>query len=236
MCGRFNQDSITYNGAFSDRHLTAQKFNKAQAANLSPGMLAVALGAEGYLMAEFGFRPVWDIKKLFINARAEGRGNELNNKEGWEIGIHQMPAYKHAFLHARLAIPVNSFIEGPEKEKLSKPFLIHPEQSNTFYLGAIASTYTNTLGIVCVSFAIITTPAFAICAAIGHHRTPLVIPEEDLEIWLKPNTTTEQLFGILKSNNNRVGFCATPLDAALIKSGRFHEPQVLQPAGDTLYV
>ncbi|MCE2787491.1 MAG: SOS response-associated peptidase [Bacteroidota bacterium] len=236
MCGRFNQDSITYNGAFSDRHLTAQRFNKAQAANLSPGMLAVALGAEGYLLAEFGFRPVWDLKKMFINARAEGRGNELNNREGWEIGIHQMPAYKHAFLHSRLAIPVNSFIEGPEQEKLSKPFLIHPEQSDTFYLGAIASTYTNTLGNVCVSFAIITTPAFAICAAIGHHRAPLVIPEEVLEIWLNPNTATEQLFSILKSNNNQVGFCATPLDALLVKSGRLHEPHVLQPAGETLYV
>jgi putative SOS response-associated peptidase YedK len=236
MCGRFNQDSITFNGAFADRHLSAEQFNKANAANLAPGMLAIALSAEGYILAEFGFRPVWDIKKLFINARAEGRGNEANNWDGWEVGIHQMPAYKHAFLHSRLAIPVNSFIEGPEKEKLSKPFLIHKEPMATFYLGAIASAYTNALGKVSVSFAIITTPAFAICAAIAHHRAPVILPDAALDDWLNPKTPFEVLVQLLKSNIHQTDFCATPLHATLIKSGKLHVPNVLQPAGDTLYV
>jgi len=236
MCGRFNQDSITFNGAFADRHLSAEQFNKANAANLTPGMLAIALSAEGYILAEFGFRPVWDIKKLFINARAEGRENEANNWDGWEVGIHLMPTYKHAFMHKRLAIPVNSFIEGPEKEKLSKPFLIHKESMATFYLGAIASAYTNALGKICISFAIITTPAFEMCAAIGHHRAPVIVPDAVLDDWLNANTTFETLVQLLESNRHQADFCATPLHATLVKSGKLHEPDVLQPAGDTLYV
>ncbi len=231
MCGRFNQYSIVEGGPSPADDAKLSRFRKQEKANISPGMFALIIKQELTEEAEFGFRPVWDIKKLFINARAEGSANDTNQTDNWNIGIDTMPTFKQAFKTQRCIIPVNSFIEGPEKEKLSKPYEIKPIENKELYLGGIYSYYVNPAGEKTCCFAIVTTPAFVICRAIGHHRSPLLLHPEHIQIWLNPQTHPDELKTMIKLNTQQQDLKAIPLHAERIKSGRNHEPEVLEPAG-----
>lgn len=238
MCGRFNSIADPYERnprAAVRKELRLQQQNMLFN-NIAPGMLANIITAEGYDIGEFGFRPSWDIKKMFINARAEGKGNESNQIEGWEVGIHLMPAFKKAFAEKRCAIPVASFIEGPADEKLSKPYMILEEDEFLFYLGGIYRNYITEAGEERISFAIITTPATPICRAIGHHRSPLILSEDHVSWWCDPETDHDELAEHLINNVHQTGFKAVPLNPTVVKSGRIHDESVLKPIGEALYV
>src|ERR1043166_9747217 len=118
MCGRFNQEEPGLS-----RRMIKNPIREFPRYNISAGMPAALLTQKGWEMGVFGLRPKWDPKKLFINARAEGKGNEGNARQGWEVGIHSMPSFRNGFRSNRAILPVTGFIEGPEKERLSKPFL-----------------------------------------------------------------------------------------------------------------
>lgn len=239
MCGRINQTDLQMHLDFGgpdgkwEAKLTRSE-RKKKRANISAGMLADVITPEGWLEAEFGFRPVWDPKKLFINARAEGKGNEANNPIGWEVGIDSMASFRKAFKQSRIVIPVDSFIEGPEKEKLSKPFMIVREDRKPFYLGAVATEYTKADGSPALSFAIITTPANAICSKIGHHRSPLMLREDTLKDWLNADQDPAWVRSIITSGYDEPGLVAFPLNPDLIKSGKLHEEEVLEPIGEMI--
>lgn len=238
MCGRFNsiQDPYERNpGAAVRKELRLQQQNLLFN-NIAPGMMANIITADGYDIGEFGFHPSWDPKKMFINARAEGKGNENNRIDGWAVGIDQMPAFKKAFASHRCLIPVTSFIEGPAEEKLSKPFCISEENDTIFYLGAIYRRYTTESGEDRICFAIITTPATPICRAIGHHRSPLIRSEDDIQWWCDPASDLEEIKASLINNVYQEGYKAIPLNPAKIKSGKLHDPSVLEPMAEAIYI
>ena len=229
MCGRFNQHNISYGGPDGRFEAKLTRINRKNAANISAGMHAVILTNEGYQEAEFGFRPSWDPKKLFINATIEGKAEPGN------IGIDKMPTFAKAYKERRCILPVNSFIEGPEKEKLSRPFNIVPA-SGLLFLAAIKNTYTKTSGETEDCFAILTQPAIPICAAIGHHRSPVMLYEDIFEMWLDSSTPLDELSSFLKMGYYNLDLKAEPLDPNLIKSGKLHEEEILIPIGDAIYV
>lgn len=234
MCGRFNQqqpDEKFANKGY--KYHLGLKLPKL-VANIAPGMEAIII-TSGFEMqyAEFGFRPVWDIRKMFINARAEGKGNEQNLPE-YVIGIDQMASFKKALQNNRCIIPVTSFIEGPEKEKLSKPFLIQFGDKKTIHLAGIYNSYVNNDGEEKLSFAIITTPANPICKEIGHHRSPAILHEDLLEFWLQEDLTQDDINSCLQNIYFEPDMEAIPLDAAKIKSGKLHEENILQPFGELI--
>ena len=242
MCGRFNQGEDQLNIEFklgprfekkkSISRITEKKFQ----ANISAGMLAGILTAEGLVEAEFGYRPIYDPKKLFINARVEGKGNETNLSEGWRVGINSSPAFKKAFSSYRCIIPVESYIEGPEKEKLSKPFAIQAPDKHTLFLGGIYNTYTKQDGSTELSFAILTTPANPICSLIGHHRSPMMLFDDVLELWLDPDTDPAEINLMIEAFYYEPDMVAVPLNPDLVKSGKLHSLDVIEPIGEALVV
>ncbi len=71
----------------------------------------------------FGFTPFWAKRKMyFFNARSEGDYNKENdpNYTG-SLGIVNKPAFRLSIRKKRCRIIADAFIEGPKKEKLSKP-------------------------------------------------------------------------------------------------------------------
>lgn len=235
MCGRFNQTAEDYVDDSIAKH-TAKltRIHRKKVANISAGMLAVIMTNDGWIEAEFGYRPTWDPKKLFLNARAEGKGNVANNDKGWEVGIDSMASFKKSFLHQRCFIPVDSFIEGPEKEKLNKPYLIKRNNGFTMFLGGIYNQYTKEDGTKEYSFAILTIPAIEICRKIGHHRSPFIIDPEDVGDWMDEKQDLISLKQMLRSGSFLYDAMATPLNPAKIKSGSMHEPEILEPVGDPI--
>jgi putative SOS response-associated peptidase YedK len=226
MCGRFNQHDVLKRNQNFEKKLS--RWSKQKKANITPGMLAMVITEHDIVEAEFGFRPKWDEKKLFINARIEGsRENPENLNDGWVIGLDKTMSFKDAFTNNRCIIPVNSFIEGPEKEKLSKPFLIKPRNDDELlYLAGIHTEYTNNQGITENCFAIVTTPPHPTCKEIGHHRTPLIISEINIPGWLN-NAAQNYKEVALKDSKNLCELEAYPLDPLLVKSGKLHDEYIL---------
>lgn len=228
MCGRFNQHKINLGGPDGkyESKLT-RKLRNQKRANISAGMVAEIITNEGLQASEFGFRPGYDPSKLFINARVEGKNNPMNLKQGWDVGITKVNTFVKSYFQGRCIIPVNSFIEGPEKEKLSKPYLIKCEDDRVFYLAGIHRTYIDKEGDEVSCFAILTQPAIPVCEEIGHHRSPVLLYEDCFDILTDPQIPIDQINEFLKAGYYEPDMESHPLNPALIKSGKLHDPEIL---------
>lgn len=182
MCGRVNQDEKAFRSEQRWHHL-ANKLERQF--NIGIGMKALVYhkldGRENYECLKFGFNAGG---RLNFNARIEGFHNKTNQLDyTGPIGLASNPNYKHLVNYNRCIIPVSSFIEGPEIEKLSKPFDIRHPEAKIIGLGGIVGLdeKTGDLG-----FSIITTwPNNKIKTIVGHHRCPFIMFDTaDFDDWL----------------------------------------------------
>lgn len=153
-----------------------------------------------YQQMVFGLTPSWANKKLYLfNARVEGKLNETNdiNYNG-EMGIFNMPSFRKAIQQRRCIIPVDYFIEGSQKNKLNEPFLIRrKDQEATILAGIWEEWVDNTTGEILKTYAILTTAASNLLQTIQHHRSPLKLNDEEIDIWLDKSTPISEINKIL---------------------------------------
>lgn len=138
-------------------------------------------------MATFGMSPAWAQKRMFLfNARAEGDGNPNNDPEyAGGPGIIQKPAFRKPIRSQRCLIPANAFIEGPENEKLQKPYLIYQKGEALLSLAGVYEDWTDPeTAVVYRGFAIITTVANELLQSIGHRRSPVILNRSRERKWL----------------------------------------------------
>ncbi|WP_258105027.1 SOS response-associated peptidase [Marinoscillum sp. MHG1-6] len=221
------------------------------------------LGKIRQLNASFGYRPYYGFEqdpktkeliidpesgypkfnykkaRASINARAEGKsGRDKINEEDdpdyeGPFNIFRNSGFKSDALKHRCLIPVDYFIEGPEKERLDKPFLIERQDKRPFSLGGF---YSDILGQRYM--AIITTPAAKLLyEAVEHHRSPLVIPEELEGSWLNPEASTDELESMLKRFDS-AEYLAIPLGKEIKAPNNTKKPnnhaQLITPAGEPI--
>ena len=195
MCGRFGQTKKIQGEHAGFKISTDELFKDNY--NVSTGNSAILiLNPETTCGAIFGLTPQWESQtKYYINARSEGKMNAENEVTySGPFGIFQMPSFRDAIVKNRCLLPIDYFIEGPEKEKLSKPYLIERVDKQVFFLGAIYSDFTEpSTGERMRTFCVVTTPASALLREIGHHRSPLLIPSQVSKKWLDENLTKEEI-------------------------------------------
>ncbi len=203
MCGRYNvtKKLETIEKELSIEILQRELFESF--VNIAPGNRAAVLTypqTQQTKAFQFGLTPFWAKKKMYVfNARAEGDDNPENRMDyHGNKGILKKPMFRKPIRSQRCLIIADSFIEGPTKEKLDKPFLIFRNDFSTFTLGGIWDEWVDTeTGEILHSFAIITTAANSITHAVGHHRAPLIIAAENREAWLNPNTELSVVTSLL---------------------------------------
>lgn len=241
MCGRYV--NISKLKAIEKRfNATAKDEGQYQInANICPGQKApVVLFDEGRMIdfMTFGFTPSWSQKPMYlINARAEGDHNKENNPQyTGGMGIIQKPAYRKAIRSQRCLVIADAFVEGPEKEKLSKPYLIYMKDKSRkpFALAGIWESWVNReTGEEHRGFSIITTTANELLQTIGHHRMPVILDPSSEDLWMDPNTDLGVITALLlpypAGEMN-----AYPIDPA-IKSPRNHETHLLMPTGERVF-
>lgn len=153
-----------------------------------------------YQQLVFGLTPNWAQKKMYLfNARVEGKNNETNdtNYDG-ELGVFAMPSFRNAIQHRRCIIPVDYFIEGSQKNKLNEPFLIRRKDKEATILAGIWEEWVDkSTGEVLKTYAILTTAASNLLQTIQHHRSPLKLEDEEIDIWLDPNSSKQDLQKIM---------------------------------------
>jgi putative SOS response-associated peptidase YedK len=204
MCGRFVQ--------VIDLELFVKRFgvNSPPEINLASNY-NVAVGDRAYVITndkptdlqafQFGLTPSWAQKKMYlINARSEGDfnpGNDVNYTG--QLGIVNKPSFRTSIRSKRCLVIASGYIEGPEKERLNKPFLLTKKNEELFCFAGIWDTWVdNTTGAITNSFTIITTVANSVTQEIGHHRSPVVLDQKDEQKWLDDSLPLEEVLGLLK--------------------------------------
>lgn len=217
MCGRFNQDDRIKENGFL-RQITEERKDRKKF-NIGLGDDAIVLTANGADIMKFAYNKGG---RYVFNARAEGFNNKTNEMDyHGKLGVHTNPVYKDSFRTGRCLIPVTGFIEGPEVERLSKPFKIELNYTSPFMLAAV---YDLDEKYKTPGFSIITTwPNQIIKDVIGHHRCPAILDDpETWSAWLDPNSEIEDMLQLLQPPSSE-DLEITPINPKY-KSKSFDEP------------
>lgn len=193
MCGRITQEQQAIERQFRKEFKDSIKQRKQF--NIGIGEFAMVVDHTGeWKQMKFGFNRGG---RLNFNGRAEGFHNKNNELHySGKLGIQSNPNYSDIFMNNRCLIPVTSFLEGPEKERLSKPFKISLNYVDAFMLAGVIGRDEKTGD---DGFSILTCwPNEAINEIIGHHRSPVIIEDPDFyQTWLDINTELHEVLGFL---------------------------------------
>ena len=239
MCGRYT----TVSRIEAMEHRFEARFEKPGLympnPNLSPGERAPIITSdrpEVIQFFRFGMTPFWAKKRMYlINARKEGDHNRANDPSySGAAGILQKPSFRKPISSQRCLVLADGFIEGPEKEKLRKPYYVHLQGASALF--AMAGIWDHwadpATGEIIYSFSVLTTTAGPLLQKIGHHRSPIVLPEEMEREWIDPDRKADELLA-------RLGPIAQAMNAwpisAEIRSPARKDLSLLEPIGDPVY-
>ncbi|MFM1933054.1 MAG: hypothetical protein RL226_2357 [Bacteroidota bacterium] len=240
MCGRYVTVSTlkTIEKRFNVK--TARPDQYVVNTNISHGTLApvIASNLPGEVQfMQFGFTPNWAQKQFYmINARAEGDHNSADDPQyTGAMGIINKPMFRQSIRSKRCLVIADAFIEGPKKEKLDKPYLVHlRNKERPFALAGIWDEWVNKeTGAVVHSFAIITTVANDLMLRIGHHRSPVILKREQEQDWINPELALSDVTSMLLPHDAGK-MNAYPIGSA-IKNPRNNGLDLLQPTGEPVY-
>jgi putative SOS response-associated peptidase YedK len=239
MCGRY---ILVQTAEFLERRFNVSVPDTVQilpSYNISPGRYAPVITNEKpreIQLYRFGLTPFWSAKaNLFINARAEGDYNSDNDPRFTGAkGIISKPAFRKPIRSQRCLIPADAFIEGPEKEKLSKPYLVYLRNKvRPFAFAGIWDHWTNLeTSEIISSFAIITTVANELLQKIPHHRSPVILHRDNEIKWLSNDISLAEVTSMLNPYPGEL-MNAFPISPA-IKSPYADGPELINPVGDRL--
>ena len=241
MCGRFAQ--IRHSEKYAKRFglLASDNLDHEPNYNTDIGNPALIVGSDKVIRkAIFGYTPEWSEKPMYLfNARCEGDHNPGNDIHfQGPMGIFDKPSFRQVIKNQRVVVPIDYFIEGPEKEKLKKPFLIHRKDGDSFLLAGIQGNWTDkTTGISKSTFSILTTASNDLLGKVGHHRCPLVLPDSLSKIWLDPHSSKEALSQLMIPFED-TDFEAYPVDPQIGKRNTVanpnNDPELMKPLGPGL--
>jgi putative SOS response-associated peptidase YedK len=239
MCGRY---ILVQTAEFLERRFEVSApagLEWVPSYNIAPGKMAPVItnqDPDHLQLFRFGFTPSWASKAtMTINARSEGDHNPENDPlYNGAKGIITKPAFKRAIREQRCLIPADAFIEGPELEKLSKPYLVYLQNKvRPFSLAGVWDQWKNpATGELISSFAIITTVANLLLQNIGHHRCPVILHREDEKKWLSNNVALAEITGLLRPYPAEL-MNAYPISPK-IKDPKEDNPELIQPIGERI--
>lgn len=207
--------------------------------NISPNDEALVITNDApdiVQLFRFGLTPHWAKKKTYmINARSEGDHNKENatNYTGAK-GIISKPMFRKAIRSQRCLVIADAFVEGTTEKKLSDPYLVYRGgKKRPFAMAGIWDEWTDkNTGEITKSFAIITTAPTPLMQQIPHHRSPLILSQEQEQRWISNDITLDEVTEMLYPFDD-TGFNAYPISTD-IKSVRNKYIDVLKPAGERL--
>ncbi|GGH73900.1 SOS response-associated peptidase [Phaeocystidibacter marisrubri] len=239
MCGRYVTVSKVkaVEKRFNAEVLAPEKwtFNT----NVGPGSNAPVItnhNPESVQRFQFGFTPHWSKKPMYVfNARSEGDFNSDNNPNyRGAKGIIHKPMFQNSIRDKRCLVLADAFVEGPEVEKLNKPYLVYLRERRPFAFAGVWDEWVNTeTGEILRSFAILTTVANSLMQKIGHHRSPVILePDAELD-WLSRDLPLSEVTSLLEPYDAAL-MNAYPINKA-IKNPRSQGLELLKPVGQRVF-
>lgn len=121
--------------------------------------------------------------------------------------IFEKPSFKDAALNSRSIIPLDGFYEYHTKSGKSFPYFIRKENEDKMYVAGLNSHWENqSTGEIINTTTIVTTKGNELLTEIHNNpklkepRMPLILNENDLEIWLKGST--DDAIDLIKPNTS----------------------------------
>jgi len=240
MCGRYTivSDVVTIEKKFNIS--IKSDFQIEPNYNAAPGQMLPVISNEDTRQLQlfrFGYTPSWSKDgRMTINARVDNKESNPNNdmdyfERGGKPGIYQKPYWRTAIRNQRCVIIADAFYEGPEKEKLSKPYLVHMQnKQRPFAFAGIWDEFEDNNGNLIKGFAILTVPANSLLKAIGHHRSPVIIADHAITSYLQRDLSG--ITDLLKPYNPKL-MNAYPVSPRM-KSWKENDKDLVQPIGERI--
>lgn len=183
MCGRF--------ALYSDPRVLRERFDLVEVAeyrlryNIAPTepIAAITQQSDGrHLdMYRWGLVPMW--------AKEIGTYSTFNAKAET---VDKTPAYRGPFKYHRCLIPADGYYEWQKVDKHKQPWYIHASDAQPFAFAGLFDIWQEELR----SATIIVTDAGAKTKPI-HDRMPVILPPDAWGTWLAPDSSKEELLGLL---------------------------------------
>jgi len=173
------------------------------------------------IVMRWGLVPRWakdmSIGSRMINARAET--------------LIEKPAFRDAFRKRRCLIPVTGFYEWAEVSRDKKqPYLIRMRGGKLFALAGLWEEWMPPDGgAMLQTFTIVTTEANEAIRPF-HHRMPVILSREHVDIWLNPASDDCSLLKLLRPCPAE--WLETIAVSPLVNNPRNDSPDCLRPATD----
>jgi putative SOS response-associated peptidase YedK len=166
----------------------------------------------------FGLIPSWaenkQIASKLINARAET--------------VATTRAFRKALALRRCIVPVTGYFEWQRQGKLKRPLFIHDARGTTLPLAGVWERWHSREGEVIESFAVITRAAAGFLSDV-HDRMPLVVPWDQVELWLDPEEQSAPRLAPVLNADPDIEHVTAQEVAPLVNSVRNDSPQCIAP-------
>ncbi len=157
--------------------------------NIAPAQRVLVLPGDGSHRAQYlrwGLVPSWagdpSVGSRMINARAET--------------VLQKPAFRSAFRKRRCLVPADGFYEWQGVAGRKQPFHLTVAGGGPFAMAGLWEVWSPAGSDPLRSFAILTTEANQDVRPL-HDRMPLILPPEARQVWLDPDSSPDDLQGLL---------------------------------------
>ena len=189
MCGRYSlvpTESLAARFDIQQQQLTlVPRYNVAP----SQSMPVVVRNSPNRLVEmQWGLIPSWskEPRAQFstINARAET--------------ITKSPVFRGPFKSRRCLVPASGFFEWQRTERGKQPFCIRLKDEDLFAFAGLYDIWHDAEGNELYSYTVITTTPNDLVASI-HNRMPVILRQEDEDVWLDKESDPAQLLALLKA-------------------------------------
>ncbi len=182
MCGRYplikSEQELAYYYKGDSGSLAGYRPNY----NAAPTQTMPVATADCLELMVWGLVPSWskEFKPAFtsINARSET--------------VAEKPLYRTPFKTRRALIPATGFYEWQKRDTYKQPYYFHLSDRELFSFAGLYDVWYEKDGVPHNSFTIITTAPNKTMEGI-HDRMPVILDQDEEQLWLDPQAKLEQL-------------------------------------------
>jgi len=192
MCGRFVQTTSAQKLAkqfesVSNLESFEPRYNIAPTATVAVVRISTKSANRVLESLKWGLVPHW-AKDPSIGA---GMGNARAET------VADKPSFRDPFKSQRCLVPVDGFYEWQQSTKPKQPFYFTMKDKKPFALAALWDSWKPKAGAPAewdsiISFTLITTTPNSIMEPV-HDRMPVILDEENYDLWLNPNFRDTQI-------------------------------------------
>ena len=134
----------------------------------------------------------WPVFNVRVEGGWKNKSNDPDYKGPYDVFYN--PYVKDFLPKQRCIVPCDFYIEQPTDKKIRKKFLIKKQDDQALFLAGVYRTIKDEItGSEALAFCLLTTAHHPLNFKIGHHRSPVILSEEQAVVYLQNSTKGKEL-------------------------------------------